>query len=150
MRDAPIAARTAAAGLLLAGTALLGACTSTPAAPVNTPPPVTTAAPPATTAAVQAPPAAPVTAGYDTAKTQWQMGATAISAQQGLYWTQAATALTVGEATDTNTTGYADAITHLKELVTLPDAQQTPAQNAAYHADINALNAFFKTPGLYS
>ena len=42
------------------------------------------------------------------------------------------------------------AIAHLKELVTLPDAQQTPAQNAAYHADINALNTFFNTPGLYS
>jgi hypothetical protein len=32
----------------------------------------------------------------------------------------------------------------------LPDANQTPTQNAEYHHDINALNAFFGTPGLYA
>ena len=47
-------------------------------------------------------------------------------------------------------TGYAGAVTMLNQLISLPDAQQTPAQNAEFHADINSLNAFFKTPGLYS
>jgi hypothetical protein len=91
-----------------------------------------------------------VTRSYDAARTQWLAGATAISAQQGNYWSQAANDLTLGESTDTDPTGYADAVTALKELISLPDAQQTAAQNARYHADINALNAFFKTPGLYS
>jgi hypothetical protein len=81
---------------------------------------------------------------------QWQAGATAISAQQGKYWSQAATDLTQGETTDSDPTGYAAAVTELKELISLPDAQQTPQQNARFHADIDGLNTFFKTPGLYS
>jgi hypothetical protein len=91
-----------------------------------------------------------VTASYDAARVQWVAGATAISAQQGNNWSQAANDLTAGETTDTNPTGYANAVTELKELISLPDANQTPAQNAQYHADINALNTFFNTPGLYS
>jgi hypothetical protein len=91
-----------------------------------------------------------VTASYNAAQKDWKAGATAISAEQGKYWQEAADALTKGETTDTHPTGYAAAVTMLKELITLPDAQQTPAQNARYHADINGLNAFFKTPGLYS
>jgi hypothetical protein len=91
-----------------------------------------------------------VTKSYDAARAQWQAGATAISAQQGSYWSQAADDLTLGEATDSDSTGYADAVTALKELISLPDAQQTAAQNARYHTDIDALNIFFKTPGLYS
>jgi hypothetical protein len=143
MRVTSIFTRAASVGLLVAGATVLGACSPAPAAPVSTPAP-------ATSAALPAPPAAPVTAAYDAAKVQWQMGATAISAQQGKYWDQAAADLTAGESSDTNTTGYADAVTQLKELITLPDAQQTPAQNIKYHADIDALNVFFKTPGLYS
>lgn len=38
----------------------------------------------------------------------------------------------------------------LKQLIALPSANQTPAQNAAYHPYINALTSFFGTPGLYS
>ena len=76
---------------------------------------------------------------------------TAISAQQGSYWGKAANDLHAGQSTDTgDTSRYPGAITRLKDLISLPDAQQTPAQNAAYHADITALNAFFNTPGLYS
>jgi len=90
-------------------------------------------------------------AGYDAARKEWQQGATAISAQMGLYWDNAATDLTSGETSDSgDTSGYAAAIKELKQLITLPDAQQTPTQNAEYHADINALNTFFNTPGLYS
>jgi hypothetical protein len=155
----PLAQKVAFVGVLLAGMAVLAACTSTAAqsnaAPPSALPPTSsssTSLPPATTAAPAQPttPPAPVTASYDAARTQWQAGATAISAQQGNYWSQAANDLTAGEATDTNPTGYADAVTALKELISLPDAQQTAAQNARYHADINALNAFFNTPGLYS
>jgi hypothetical protein len=69
----------------------------------------------------------------------------------GVYWDNAATDLTTGQTSDSgDTSGYADAITELKQLITLPDAQQTPTQNAEWHHDVDALNTFFNTPGLYS
>jgi hypothetical protein len=87
------------------------------------------------------------TSGYNafaSAQVQWIQGSRAVSARQGLYWTQAETALkTVGQV-------YSTQIAQLKHLIALPDANQTPAQNAAYHHDINALNGFFGTAGLYS
>jgi hypothetical protein len=154
---------TAIAGLLVAATISMSACTNTPApgptaAPSAPPPstsvptatvtaPPTTIQPPVTTTTTTS---APITAKYDAARVQWQAGATAISAMQGKYWTQAAADLTAGETTDSNPTGYAAAVTALKQLVSLPDAMQTPQQNAEFHADINALNTFFHTPGLYS
>ncbi len=89
--------------------------------------------------------------GYSKALAQWKKGATAISAQQGEYWLAAASLLQSAEGTDGgNTSGYQVAANELKDLAALPDAQQTPAQNAEYHNDINALNSFFGTPGLYS
>jgi hypothetical protein len=89
--------------------------------------------------------------GYNKALVQWKDGATAISAQQGVYWLAAASDLQAGKATDSrDTSTYQAAIDELKELTSLPDAQQTAAQNTAYHKDINALNNFFGTPGLYS
>lgn len=143
----------------VAATALLTACgsagspTAAPAPTVTVTTVQTTAAPAVmvtATATVTQSAKANSTAGFDAALAQWKAGALAISAEQGKNWTDAATDLTQGESTDSDTTGYAKAITALKQLVTLPDAQQTPTQNAAYHADINALNAFFDTPGLYS
>jgi hypothetical protein len=90
------------------------------------------------------------TNGYAAAKAQWQKGATAISAKQGSYWAKAAADLKGGQPTDPgDTSGYPAAIKDLQNLITLPDAQQTPAQNAQYHADIKSLNGFFQTPGLY-
>jgi hypothetical protein len=129
------------------------ATSSTPvpsSAPVESAPP--TVATPTATVTVTATAKPPVShAGYDEARKQWQQGANAISAQMGLYWDNAATDLTTGLTSDTgDTSGYKAAIKELKELISLPDAQQTPQQNAAFHADINALNTFFHTPGLYS
>jgi hypothetical protein len=144
-------------GALLAAGFVLTACstagtqpssappTTTPSTVVTTLPPMTPGPPPVTT-----PPAVAVTKQYDAAKSQWQAGATAISAQQGAYWSQAAADLTAGETTDSDPTGYAAAVAMLTQLIALPDAQQSAAQNAAFHADINGLNAFFHTPGLYS
>ncbi len=89
--------------------------------------------------------------GYAAAKIQWQKGATAISANQGSYWAKAAADLKAGKTSDPgDTSGYPAAIKELQNLITLPDAQQTPAQNAQYHADLKSLNVFFQTPGLYS
>jgi hypothetical protein len=158
-------ASAALLGLLVAGLASVSACSNgTGQANITapTPPPSTSAAAPtATTAPAPAPrtatgappattPPAPVTKQYDAARAQWQSGATAISAEQGKFWSQAAADLILGETTDTDPTGYANAVTMLKQLVTLPDAQQTTQQNAEFHADIDGLNTFFKTPGLYS
>jgi hypothetical protein len=136
-------------------TALLSGCTST-AAPAPGPTVTvvqTTAAPAVTvtaTATVTKSAKAPSTAGYDAALAEWKKGAIAISADQGKNWSAAITDLTNGQNTDSDTTGYPTAITDLKQLISLPDAQQSPTENAAYHADINALNAFFDTAGLYS
>jgi hypothetical protein len=121
-------------------------------APASTPAtePSTPATPPSTPA-TQPPPGKPSGKQYDRARTQWQQGATAISAEQGKFWLAAAADLTAGEVTDTgDTSGYLAAIKALTELAALPDAQQTPAQNAEFHADIKTLNTFFNTPGLYS
>jgi len=119
----------------------LAPATAAPAAPTASP--VVDPAPPATTRST--------THFYAKARTQWTQGASAISAQEGLYWSKAASDLQAGENTDSgDTSGYPKAIDELKNLAALPDAQQTPAQNAQYHTDIDDLNAFFGTPGLYS
>jgi hypothetical protein len=142
--------RIAVAAVLLAGVAGISACASPPAgAPPGRLSTSDTASSPAT--ARTAPPLTTLrTRSYDAARAQWQAGATAISAEQGKYWSQAAADLTIGETTDSDPTGYPAAVAMLTELISLPDAQQTPEQNARYHADIDSLNSFFHTPGLYS
>jgi hypothetical protein len=143
--------RIVIAAVLLAGAAGLSGCAG--ASPGTPPDHLSTSdrtAPPATTTPGAPPPTTVRTSSYDAARAQWQAGATAISAEQGKYWSQAAANLTAGETTDSDPTGYAAAVAMLSELISLPDAQQTPEQNARYHADIDALNSFFHTPGLYS
>jgi len=89
-------------------------------------------------------------AGFAAAKLEWQRGATAISADQGTYLNQAATdlsnAIAAGEG---NTSGYSSAVQELQQLASLPDADQTPAQNSEFQSDTMALNTFFGTSGLY-
>lgn len=82
--------------------------------------------------------------GFALAQVAWIQGSSAVSSQQGLYWTHAKNDLATAGVS------YSTEIAELHQLIGLPDANQTPAQNAAYHHDINALNAFFGTPGLYS
>ena len=134
----------------LGGPSTPPAASSTPVpstAPIQTPPTTPTAT--VTVTATAKPPVSH--AGYDAARKQWQQGANAISAQMGVYWDNAATDLTSGLTSDTgDTSGYKAAIKELKELITLPDADATPAQIAEIKKDTAALNAFFKTPGLYS
>jgi len=88
---------------------------------------------------------------FAAAKEQWQEGATVDAADQGLNWSRAATDLTNAVAASaTGTVGYATAAAELKQLASLPDAMQTPAQMAESISDVAALNTFFGTPGLYS
>ena len=81
---------------------------------------------------------------YAAAQLEWIRGASAISANQGLFWHRAKVDLA----------GQGDAYTYyvheLQQLIALPDANQTPAQNHRYHHLLNDLNNFFQTPGLYS
>lgn len=79
--------------------------------------------------------------GYATAQLAWIEGSHAISAQHGAYWQQAAAALG---------SSYPAAVAELDQLIALPDANQNPAQHAAYLHDVAALDSFFGTPGLYA
>jgi hypothetical protein len=71
------------------------------------------------------------------------------SVQQNVPFVKAIADLTSGLKTDRNTTGYATAIRYLKNLMTIPDAFVTPAEDAEALADEKALDSFFRTPNLY-
>jgi hypothetical protein len=92
-------------------------------------------------------PTAAGTTGYDAfaaAQLQWIRGSSAISANQGLFWHRAKVDL-AAEGSE-----YSYYMHQLQQLIALPDANQTPAQNHQYHHLLNSLNSFFATPGLYS
>jgi hypothetical protein len=111
-----------------------------------TPASTTTTAATATTSTTAAP---QPPAGFVAAKVQWQDSATAISADQGAYLTQAATdlsnAIAAGEG---NTSGYSSAVQELQQLASLPETNDTPAQISEAQSDATALNTFFGTSGL--
>ena len=72
------------------------------------------------------------------------------AANQGTAWQQAASDLVSGETTDGgDTSGYAAAAAELNDLASLPDTSETPAQMAQFQSDVQALDTFFATPGLY-
>jgi Protein of unknown function (DUF4232) len=77
------------------------------------------------------------------AQTLWIAGARVSSAAEGAYWSKAEAELKV------NGSEYSPEIAELKQLIALPDADQTPTQNAEYRHDVRALDAFFGTPRLY-
>jgi hypothetical protein len=72
------------------------------------------------------------------------------SADQGTYWNAAIADLKAGEKTDKGDVSfYPHVIADLQNLISLPDANQTPAQSSAFKGDVMTLNGFFMTPGLY-
>jgi len=81
--------------------------------------------------------------GFASAQVYWIRGSKAISAAHAYYWLHAREYLAESRS-------YPTQMIWLSQLIHLPDANQTPAQNAQYHADITALNRFFDTPGLYA
>ena len=88
---------------------------------------------------------------FAAARQQWTSGATAISAQQGAYWTKAASLLTSAvNSGEPGTAGFAQAAQELTQLTALPDAGLTSAQRTQEINLVAALNTFFSTPGLYS
>jgi hypothetical protein len=77
------------------------------------------------------------------AQVQWIAGSKALDVQMSGYWLKAENDLKAAGG------AFSTQIAQLKQLISLPDAQRTPAQNAAWVHDISALNTFFGTPGLY-
>ena len=100
------------------------------------------AVPAATTTTTKA---APLT-GVALARYDWFAGARSTAAQEGEFWVRAATALT-SAAADTQADRLSAA--RLRQLAGLPDAQESPAQQAESGADAAALNRFFASNGLY-
>jgi hypothetical protein len=143
---------------------LVAACgSSTAAPPSSTGHPVlpTTswvrATTPATVAvATPAPTSSPSTssatsAAAASAKQQWVEGATAISADLNRYLLRAASDLSGAvSAGDVNASGNQVAVQELRQLASIPETSDTPEQLAEAHSDIQALNSFFGTPGLYN
>jgi hypothetical protein len=78
------------------------------------------------------------------AQADWIRGARAIAAEQGKYWSRA--------KADLHKDGdeYSTEVKELRQLIALPDANETPAQQHRARHDVRELNAFFSTPGLYS
>lgn len=85
---------------------------------------------------------------FAAAQVWWIRGAASDSANQGLYWSRARAALAT---TGSGSTGslFSREITELTQLIALPDADQTPTQNARYRHHVADLDAFFATPHLY-
>jgi hypothetical protein len=77
---------------------------------------------------------------YDRARLAWLQSATVANYLKGQYWLQAAADLQAAHE-------YPTQVAQLKQLTSLPDAQPTPAQRAQEAHLVNALDAFFITPG---
>ncbi len=77
------------------------------------------------------------------AQVEWIAGSHAISADHGLYWSRAQHDLAGAGVS------YSSEVTTLHQLIGLPDANQTPLQNALYRRDITTLDNFFDTPTSY-
>jgi len=84
------------------------------------------------------------------ARRQWVAGARAASFEQSIYFRRAAADLT-GAVRDgaTPVSAYGHAAAQLRQLASLPETSDTPAQVAQATHDLAALNRFFDTTKLY-
>jgi hypothetical protein len=86
---------------------------------------------------------------FTAARAEWLLAPyVAGSADQGIPVQHAIDDLRLAAFTGESPIGYASAIRHLRNLLTLPDAMVTPAERAQYQRDDKALDAFFHTPNL--
>lgn len=83
--------------------------------------------------------------GFSKALAAWKAASRANAATMGLYFQRAATDLK-----ESGNPGYRAAISELEYLISLPDTDVPPAQQAQARADLKNLNTFFGTPGLIS
>ena len=84
--------------------------------------------------------------GFDLARQEWVGDGTLACYQENAPLRQGAQYLLIGESVDGgNTSGYPAAIKAFEQLDTLPETNNTPAQNAERVRDTHTLNAFFGT-----
>jgi hypothetical protein len=146
---------------LALGTMALAGCSSAKSPHVSAPTTSTTSSAPTVTATSGVPTVVtttlpPITtpqipSGFALAKSQWEQGAMAASADQVGFWNQAVTDLTGAESSaGSNEASYATAVQELQQLISIPETGDTPTQIAEAQTDVPALDSFFSTPGLYS
>jgi hypothetical protein len=87
----------------------------------------------------------PTPPAFANALAAWKSAAAANAATMGMYLQQAADDLRAA-----GDPGYGKAIDELTYLEHLPATNDTPAQQANAHSDVQALDSFFGTPGLMS
>jgi ABC-type Fe3+-hydroxamate transport system substrate-binding protein len=87
--------------------------------------------------------------GFGAAKQQWEEGAMADSADQTRFFNLAAGDLNSAITTGANHSDYAHAVQELQQLASLPETSETPTQQSEAQHDVQALNTFFGTSGLY-
>ncbi|MHB8289931.1 MAG: hypothetical protein ACYDEY_11960 [Acidimicrobiales bacterium] len=91
-------------------------------------------------------PGVPGRSGFDLARQEWVGDGTLACYQENAPLRQGAHYLLIGESVDGgNTSGYPAAIKAFEQLDTLPETNNTPAQNAERVRDTHTLNAFFAT-----
>ncbi len=91
-------------------------------------------------------PGVPGRSGFDLARQEWVGDGTLACYQENAPLRQGAQYLLIGESVDGgNTSGYPAAIKAFEQLDTLPETNNTPAQNAERVRDTHTLNAFFGT-----
>lgn len=89
-------------------------------------------------------------AAYSGAQQEWKSAVCDSAAQQSGDWVQAATQLQYAEpAYAGDPSGYEAAISELKAIAAIPDTGTTPAQQDEMTSDVQKLDTFFNTPGLY-
>ena len=146
------------AAVLLGGMALAACSSNPPRSPAHG---VTTTSTSSTTTTSSTSTSVPATsttqtttaqanAGFANAKSQWVQGASASSADQGMYWDQAATDLAnAAPSAGSESASYMTAVQELQQLASLPETNDTPTQMTESQQDTSALNTFFGTPNLY-
>jgi hypothetical protein len=82
---------------------------------------------------------------FASALADWKLAASVSAAEMNNYLRRAAADLRAS-----GRSSYGPAINDLTYLAQLPLTNDTPAQQAKAHADVQALDSFFGTPGLMS
>jgi len=87
---------------------------------------------------------------FNAAQRAWVNGSIAPSFQQSMYFSRAALLLSIAVTRGvSNVAQYNVAMKDLKQLVSLPETDNSPSQKTEARDDLRALNLFFATKGLY-
>lgn len=87
---------------------------------------------------------------FNAAQRAWVNGSIAPSFQQSMFFSRAALLLSIALTRGvSNVAHYNSSIEDLKQLVSLPETDDTSLQKSEARHDIRALDRFFSTTGLY-